>query len=262
MKDAEVEKLVRKCLADFHSRRLTALKSLDVSDLLKRKNPYLFRAKGIIGATDMIADLLTAHISSSDETIFGSVFFEPICKHASKFIIAAARGSDFVLEAEDAYQAISLKSGPNAFNADQVSKLNDRFREMENSLRATLRTLRKQFVPIMGCAYGKGNLPPGKSRRYYKLAGQEFWERVTGDPNFYVKLLTFMRDYPVVHQAEFEQASKDAIIASFAILLTSFAMHLALSNGSGLLNSIAARRSVKLAKVVARTGVYEVGADA
>jgi hypothetical protein len=116
-----------------------------------------------------------------------------------------------VLEADDAYQAISLKSGPNAFNSDQVSKLNDRFREMENSLRATLRTLRKQFVPIMGCAYGKGNLAPQKSRRYFKLAGQEFWERVTGDSAFYLKLVALMRDDPDKHRPAFTEAWDRAV---------------------------------------------------
>src|SRR5205823_1229020 len=142
-----LEKLIRECLATFYARRIAALEKLNLSNVLRRKNPYLFRAKGIGNASEMVTELLVAHVSSSDETIFGGAFFEPICKQVSKFIIAAARGSDFVLEADDAYQAISLKSGPNAFNSDQVSKLNDRFQEMENSLRATLRTLRKQFVP-------------------------------------------------------------------------------------------------------------------
>jgi hypothetical protein len=211
MRTDQLEKLIRACLAKFYARRIGALESLNLSEVLRRKNPYLFRAKGIGNAAEMVSELLAAHISSSDETIFGSEFFEPICKHASKFVIAAARGSDFVLEADDAYQAISLKSGPNAFNSDQVSKLNDRFREIEDSLRATLRTLRKQFVPIMGCAYGKGNLAPQKSRRYFKLAGQEFWERVTGDSAFYLKLVSLMRDDPDKHRPAFTEAWDRAV---------------------------------------------------
>ncbi len=211
MDDRKLEKLIRSSLADFYRRRTAALETLKLAKVLRRKNPYLFRAKGIGNAAEMITELLSAHVSSSDETIFGDAFFEPICKHVSKFIIAAARGSDFVLETDDAYQAISLKSGTNAFNSDQVSKLNDRFREMEDSLRATLRTLRKQFVPIMGCAYGRGNLPPAKSRRYYKLAGQEFWQRVTGDAEFYLKLVRFMRDDPDKHKPVFAEAWDRAV---------------------------------------------------
>jgi hypothetical protein len=63
----------------------------------------------------------------------------------------------------------------------------------------------------MGCAYGKGNLAPQKSRRYFKLAGQEFWERVTGDSAFYLKLVTLMRDDPDKHRPIFAEAWDRAV---------------------------------------------------
>jgi hypothetical protein len=59
---------------------------------------------------------------------------------------------------------------------------------------------------MMGCAYGKGDLSPAKSRRYFKLAGQAFWERITGDPEFYLKLIRLMRDDPDRHKPEFKLA--------------------------------------------------------
>jgi hypothetical protein len=190
---------------------LDALESLDLKVVLRRKNPYLFRAKGIANAPEMITELLTAHLTSSDEGIFGEEFFEPIFKLVTNCVIAGAKGVDFVIETEDSFQAISLKSGPNAFNSSQVAKQTDQFREMERSLRATLKSLRKQFIPIMGCGYGKVNSPPTSSRGYYKLAGQAFWEKVTGDADFYLKLIRLMRDHPEGHRSTFKMAWDRAV---------------------------------------------------
>jgi hypothetical protein len=159
-------------------------------------------------AAEMIRELLAAHISSSDEAIFADEFFEPICKAVSEKAIqvAGARGADFVVETPDSYEVISLKSGPNAFNSSQVEKQNEHFLEIERSVRATLRSLRKQYVPIMGCAYGRVDSEPTRSRRYYKLAGQAFWERLTGDAEFYLKLSDLMKDDPDRHKLVFREA--------------------------------------------------------
>jgi hypothetical protein len=211
MNDSNLEATIRTCLANFYKRRIAALDSLDLRTVLRRKNPYLFRAVGIANAPEMVTQLLTAHVSSSDEGIFGDELFEPVFKEITKAQIAAARGVDFVIETDDAYQAISLKSGPNAFNSSQVSKQTQQFKEIELSLRATLRSVRKQFIPIMGCGYGRVNSPPTSARGYYKLAGQAFWERVTGDPDFYLKLVRLMRDDPDGHRPVFKQAWDRAI---------------------------------------------------
>ena len=179
--------------------------------MLKRKNPYLFRATGITNAPELIEGILTAHSTSSDETIFGEEFFEPIFKVITGAQIAGIRGVDFTIETGDSFQAISLKSGPNAFNSDQVLKLNSNFEDLERSLKATLRSVRKTFIPVMGCGYGKTNSPPSRKRKYYKLAGQAFWNEITGDPDFYLKLIELMRDKPDKHYEIFKSAWDRAV---------------------------------------------------
>jgi hypothetical protein len=73
----------------------------------------------------------------------------------------------------------------------------------------------------MGCAYGKGDSVPSRSRRYFKLAGQAFWERVTGDGEFYLKLITLMRDDPERHKIEFKR-TWDRAVNRFVIGLAEF----------------------------------------
>lgn len=159
-------------------------------------------------AAEMVRDVMTAYISSSDETIFADEFFEPICKAVSKQVpnVAGARGADFVVETEDSYEVIALKSGPNALNSSQVEKQNEHFEAIARSVRATLRGLRKQYIPVMGCGYGRVNSEPTKARRYFKLAGQAFWERLTGDQDFYLKLSQLMKNDPDQHKRAFSES--------------------------------------------------------
>ncbi len=41
---------------------------------MKCKNPYLYRAKAMQSATEIVDSVLTAFVSSSEETIFGNYF--------------------------------------------------------------------------------------------------------------------------------------------------------------------------------------------
>ncbi len=59
------------------------LEKLSLKRILRRKNPYLFRALGSEIASDIVQQILQAFVSSSDETIFGDAFFEPIALMAS-----------------------------------------------------------------------------------------------------------------------------------------------------------------------------------
>ena len=53
------------------------LRELTLNKLLN-KNPYLYRSDGIQRPGHLLDGLLIARISSSDETIFGNEFFEPL----------------------------------------------------------------------------------------------------------------------------------------------------------------------------------------
>ena len=72
----EVRSWVEKHIVDFHESRLKSLQGVKLLDLLRRKNPYLFRAKGIVKAQDLVESLLNAKLSSSEETIMGNFLEE------------------------------------------------------------------------------------------------------------------------------------------------------------------------------------------
>ena len=68
----EIGQYVQNNIGIFHNGRLESLKKLKLNDILKRKNPYLFKAKNILDAHDLVKILLDAYLSSQEETIFGN----------------------------------------------------------------------------------------------------------------------------------------------------------------------------------------------
>ena len=94
---------------------------------MKRKNPYLFRAKAMNGAAQIIDAILAAFVSSSEETIFGNVFFEPIATAAAQGQKALAEGVDIMVERDNTIYAIAVKSGTSVFNADSRKKQEQNF---------------------------------------------------------------------------------------------------------------------------------------
>ncbi len=207
MNTNELESLITKCLQDFYERRLRRLGELCLKDFLRRKNPYLFRAQGIQKASEIVEQLLAAHTSASDETIFGNVFFEPIARIASGGKTSDAEGVDFVIESAGRITAVALKSGPNIYNASQKKRQSQEFL----AVRSRLYKLQKQFDPILGHAYGRLKTEPTKDRIYRDRSGQAFWTEITGDSDFYLKLVRLMKDVPAQHRKEYTPAWDAAI---------------------------------------------------
>lgn len=207
MNTEEVESLISRCLRDFYERRLQKVRELRLQVFLRRKNPYLFRALGIQKASEIVERVLADYISSSDETIFGEAFFEPIARLASGSKVSDAEGVDFVIESDDHISAVALKSGPYPYNASQKKRQSQEFL----AVRSRLYKLHKQFDPILGHAYGRLTTEPTKDRIYRDRSGQAFWTEITGDADFYLKLVRLMKNEPAKHRREYAPAWDAAI---------------------------------------------------
>jgi len=180
----------------FHQKRLDSLQKLKLLNIVKRKNPYLFKAKDINTAQDFVTFILDAHLSSQEETIFGGFLEELaifICSQVYSGQKSAAEGIDLELEKDSIRYIVSIKSGPNWGNSSQVAKLRDNFKKAKRIL-GTNRSL-TNVVAINGCCYGKDRKPDKGD--YLKLCGQKFWEFISGDDNLYTDIIE-----PLGHQAQ------------------------------------------------------------
>ena len=208
MNTEELRALIAKSLDDFYTRRMQRLGTLKLRKVLLAKNPYLYKALGTESATEIVDEILKAYLGASDEGIFGDTFFEPIAKAVSGGVVSPSEGVDIAVETADRYKAISVKSGPNPYNASQVKRQSDEF----ESLRRRLAKLRKQFDPILGHSYGKKHTLATKTKVYRDLSGQQFWEELTGDAEFYQKLIVLMEDAVIKkHREEYRAEYQKAV---------------------------------------------------
>lgn len=191
----------------FYSSLIAKVNSLNIKAIMKRKNPYLFRAKAMNGAAQIVDAILAAFISSSEETIFGNVFFEPIACAAAQGQKALAEGVDIMVERDNTIYAIAVKSGTSVFNADSRKKQEQNFLAAHKLAQQA----KKQFVALIGYSYGKKKTSNrGLPKFYTELAGKEFWTELTGDEEFYIKLIRLMDRLPEKYIEEFDEAYQKA----------------------------------------------------
>jgi len=205
--EPEVIKSVANALDDFYKSLIVKLDKLNIKVIMRRKNPYLFRAKAMNGASQIVDALLSAFVSSSEETIFGNVFFEPIATAAGQGQKALAEGVDIMVERDDTIYAIAVKSGPSVFNSSSKKKQELNFMAAQKLAQQA----KKRFVPIIGYSYGKLRTGDRRLPKFYmELAGQEFWAELTGDTDFYLKLIRYMDSLPEKYIEEFDLAYQKA----------------------------------------------------
>ena len=195
--DDVVRDFVERNIGEFHSKRVDKLSELQLGKLLRRKNPYLFRAKAIGTAQDLVKPMLDAHLSCQEETIFGD-FLETlarfVCKVARDGRVSGIEGVDLEFDADSTRYIISLKSGPNWGNSSQIRQMRADFRRAAQILRQGNSALHVQAVN--GCCYGRTTRYFDRGD-YWKLSGQDFWTLITGDVQFYKRMIE-----PLAHRAK------------------------------------------------------------
>jgi len=199
MKALDIQKVVQyveENIGFFHQKRIQRLNKLKLSQVLKRKNPYLFKAKYMQTSEQIIRGIVDAHISSNEETIFGN-WLEGLAIFISNEVYGGYKsgitGIDLEFDKENIRYIVTIKSGNNWGNSSQIKKMISDFK----TAKKTLRTSNSQInvVAINGCCYGKENNTDKGD--YFKYCGQEFWEFISGNEDLYTELIE-----PLGHQAK------------------------------------------------------------
>jgi len=175
---------------------LESLAGLKLQKVLRRKTPYLYKAKFVTSAPELIKAILDAHLSSQEEAIFGS-FLEGlaifICERVYSGKKSSAEGIDLEFEHGGIRYIVSIKSGPNWGNSGQIKKMRQNFLQAKRIL-GTNRSA-KNIVAVNGCCYGQERIEDKGD--YLKRCGQSFWEFVSGDDRFYTTIIE-----PLGHKAK------------------------------------------------------------
>jgi len=172
---SKITKYVEENIGNFHEKRLKALDKLNLDIILKRKNPYLYKAKYILTAEQLIKGLLDAYISSSEEGIFGD-WLEGLAIFINNMVFggwkSGIEGIDLEFDYAGIRYIVDIKSGPNWGNSSQIKRMISNFHRATKILRTSNSKL--HIVSVNGCCYGRDNRPD-KNGIYYKFCGQRFW---------------------------------------------------------------------------------------
>lgn len=213
LKREDVLQYVEKNIGVFHEKRIQSLDGLKLEKVLKRKNPYLFKAKYVLTAGEIVKGIVDAHISSNEETIFGD-WLEGLAIFINKKVYDGRKSGipniDLEFEVDGIRNIVTIKSGPNWGNSSQIKKMITDF----NTAKKTLRTSgsKLSIVSVNGCCYGRDNNPDKGD--YYKYCGQKFWEFISGDPNLYLDIIE-----PLGHKAK---ERNDDFMKSYSNMLNKF----------------------------------------
>ena len=184
----QIYEYVEKHISVFHQRRLDYVQNkVDLLKILKQKNPYLFKAKNVLTAQDLVRGFLDAFLQSQEETLFGD-FIEGLAIFVCDKVYGAKKseltGVDLEFEKDGIIYVVEIKAGWNWGNSSQIRQLRVNFETAKKSLRAKTG---KKVVAVNGCCFGKDNRPD--KGEYLKLCGQRFWELISGNEKLYIDIV-------------------------------------------------------------------------
>lgn len=251
--------LVENVITPFYNIRLVGLNKLRLNDILKRKNPYLFKAKNIELAGDFVKSIVDAFLSSQEETIFGNLL-EGFAIYVSQSLYGGFKSKfkslDLEFERDNIQYIVGIKSGTSWGNADQINAMKKNFKLAKEALRE--KGIIKEIVAINGCMYGKERNPLkdkiGRGNKivdeepdkiFYKYAGQDFWSFISCDDNLYQEIIV-----PIDQKAkEKNESFKAAYIAKVNEMTQEFMLNFMIKNQIDwvkLIDYVSKREEIKL----------------
>lgn len=215
---ADIKQYVEDNIGSFHKARLDSLRDLALKQILKRKNPYLFKAKYVISAPDLVKLLLDAHLSSQEETMFGE-FLESLAIYICGQVYGGQKSYrpsiDLEFQRDGIFYIVSIKSGPNWGNADQIRKMRENFADAIRDIQSNHPDI--QIVAVNGCCYGQDACPDKGD--YFKYCGQDFWEFVSGIKELYTQIIE-----PLGHRAK---EKNEEFLKEYSKIVTNFTVEFA-----------------------------------
>ncbi len=205
----EVETVyTEKIIKDFLDSQYEKLRSLGLEDL--DINVLLIKALGFTTAEEAIEFYVYQRITRSSVTEWGQSAVEDICFVSGAEEIPAdenvsVSGKRFDMKKEKGSETyyIQLKSGPNTMNVGMVNSLNEMVARIEEK--------HEDAVGMLGMTYGtksqvssqiRDNLDSFDER---SLIGEDFWEFLTGDEEYYGSLIRLIDGLSTEYEDEYRQ---------------------------------------------------------
>ena len=209
----DITKYVENNIGIFHQKRIERLDGLKLKTVLKKKNPYLFKAKYLLTASEIVRGIADAFISSNEETLFGN-WLEGLAIFINQKVYGGWKSGianiDLEFDKNNIRYIINIKSGQNWGNSSQIAKMKSDFKTAQRTLRTSNSKMLVQA--INGCCYGIDNKPDKGD--YFKYCGQKFWAFISGNEDLYIEIIE-----PLGHKSKVQN---EAFMKSYSRMLNQF----------------------------------------
>ncbi|MCX7989886.1 MAG: PmeII family type II restriction endonuclease [Aquificaceae bacterium] len=182
-----VKNFVEETIEEFHQKKIEKLVNLDIKEVISRKNPYLYKAKGLENAYDIVKSMVDYYLASQEETLFGNWLEKLaiyVCNISFGGVKSSTEGIDLEFERDSRRYYVSIKSGPNWGNSNQLNQMKRNFESIKKRLPEPLKT---NAIFVEGCCYGRCGIQD--KGIYYKYCGKDFWELISGVESFYIDIV-------------------------------------------------------------------------
>jgi hypothetical protein len=130
---------------------------------------------------------LDADLSSSEESALGN-YLESLAIHISEKENGGHKsgieGIDLEFTRSGIRYFVSIKSGPNWGNSQQIKRMKSNFTQAQKTARTSGGN--DHIECVEGCCYGKENFDRGD---YKKMCGQAFWEFISEEADLYKRII-------------------------------------------------------------------------
>lgn len=204
--------LAENVVTPFYYERLMYLRCvMSLRHVLAGKNPYLLKAKNIASPDELVRSVVDAFLSSQEETMFGNKL-EAFAIYVSSKLYGGFKSElpsvDLEFVRDDVYYIVGIKSGINWGNSDQQNRMKDNFKAAREYFRE--RGEAREVVAVNGCIYGKDGSPLKQNadpdKIFYKYAGQDFWNFISGDDEMYREIIKPIDEEARARDEEYKRA--------------------------------------------------------
>ncbi len=193
----KAEQWFRDVVIENHITNTRKLRQASEFNLNPFLSPYLSAfLTGEVSAEGIARALVYARVlGPSITTSFGTNLQSFISEVLVNAYGSVTSGVDIVFtdKVDGEIKYAQLKLGPNTINRDDIQSIHSHFTDVRNRARVNRVRLSTESL-IIGIMYGSNNQISQHYRtlrdefRYPTYVGSEFWRRLTGDENFFVKL--------------------------------------------------------------------------
>jgi hypothetical protein len=184
----EARSLIEDNVRLYDLRMVNILENLDLSTLIRNKNPYLWKEKKSQFAADLIKSVLDAYLSAYEDMFFTDILKQQaiwMCERSYQGKASSINGIDFEFTQSAIRYFVSVMALSDLENQAQIAQIEENLNQALHTLQPESSVQHNQLV--FGCCYGSQSSQ--HRGNYLVCCGQDFWKLISGDELLFTEMI-------------------------------------------------------------------------